>query len=218
MIVSAHQPDLLPYSGFFHKVARSDVFDLKIWDQYVQRGYQRRVKMRDKWVGVPVITDSSTAPIDTLRIDPDVAPAVLVEGIRRSYRNAKHWDKYGPMICDEILSTRTELLWQFNFSLIVMIRDILGIRTPISVGCRHEKSRSAGVIESLQIFGTPTYLSGPGARAYMGDCAEFIEAGIPVIFHNHAAVTGDSILTVLMDYDDPLAVVMAEHDDTKGNP
>jgi hypothetical protein len=213
MIVAAHQPDLLPYSGFFYKLAKADIFDLKIWDQYVQRGFQRRVKMRDKWVGVPVITDSSTAPIDTLRIDPDRAPAVLVDGIRKSYRDAKHWDKYGPMICDEIMATRTELLWQFNLALILMVRDILGIRTPVSLGIRHTNSGSAGVVEALQAFGTPTYLSGTGAKVYMGDCKEFADAGMPVIFSKHEPITGDSILTVLMDHDDPKAVVLAEHEE-----
>lgn len=213
MIVAAHQPDLLPYSGFFYKLAKADILDLKIWDQYVQRGFQRRVKMRDKWVGVPVITDSSTAPIDTLRIDPDRAPAVLVHGIRKSYRSAKHWDKYGPMICDEIMATRTELLWQFNLALILMVRDILEIRTPVSLGIRHKNSGSTGVVEALQAFGTPTYLSGTGAKVYMGDCKEFADAGMPVIFSRHEPITGDSILTVLMDHDDPKAVVLAEREE-----
>ena len=217
MIVAAHQPDLLPYSGFFHKLAKADFLDLKIWDQYVQRGYQRRVMMRGKWVTMPIISDSSTAPINTLRLDPDRAPAVLVDEIRKRYQHAKHWDKYGPMICDEILATRTELLWQFNFALIVMVRDILGIRTPVGLGCRHTNRGSAGVVEALAPYGTPTYLSGTGAKVYMGDCTEFTEAGIPVIFSKHEALTGDSIMTVLMDYDDPLAVVMAEHKDAEDN-
>jgi hypothetical protein len=216
MIVAAHQPDLLPYSGFFYKLAKADVFDLKIWDQYVQRGFQRRVPMRGQWLAVPVISHSSTAPINTLRLAPDRAPVVLTDGIRKRYRNAKHWKKYGPMICDEILATRTEFLWQFNLALILMIRDILGIRTPVGLGCQHVKKGSAGVVESLQAYGKPTYLSGTGAKVYMGDCHEFTDAGIPVIFSKHEPVTGDSILTVLMDYDDPLAVVLAERDDNKG--
>jgi hypothetical protein len=54
------------------------------------------------------------------------------------------------------------------------------------------------------------YLSGAGGRSYMGDCREFTEAGIPVEFSRHHAVTGDSILTVLFDYDDPMSVVLAE--------
>lgn len=217
MIVAAHQPDLLPYSGFFYKLAKADVFDLKVWDQYVQRGFQRRVAMRGQWVSLPVISESSTAPINTLRLNPDRAPAVLVDGIHKHYRKSKHWDKYGPMICDEILATRTELLWQFNFALILMVRDILGIRTPVGVGCPHKNRGSAGVVEALQAYGTPTYLSGTGAKVYMGDCQEFADAGIPVIFSNHEPITGDSILTVLMDYDDPLAVVLAERNNAEDN-
>lgn len=217
MIVAAHQPDLLPYSGFFYKLAKADVFDLKIWDQYAQRGFQRRVMMRDRWVTMPVISESSTVPINTLRLDPDRAPAALVDGIRKRYADAKHWDKYGPMICDEILATRTELLWQFNLALILMVRDILGITTPIGLGRRHTNKGSAGVIEALRAYGTPTYLSGTGAKVYMGDCHEFTEAAMPVIFSKHEPVTGDSILTVLMDYDDPLAVVLAERDDSEDN-
>ena len=31
-----HQPDLLPYSGFFHKMAKADVFELGIYYQYTK--------------------------------------------------------------------------------------------------------------------------------------------------------------------------------------
>lgn len=210
MIVAAHQPDLLPHSGFFYKLAKADVFDLKIWDQYSKSGYQRRVRMRDKWAGVPVIARSSVSPINTLRLDPDRAPVLLVAEIRKRYRGAKHWDKYGPAICNEIMATRTEHLWQFNLSLILMVRDLLGIRTPVVLGRRHLNSGRAGLVETLSAYGTPTYLSGTGAKVYMGDCQEFTDAGMPVIFSKHQPVTGDSILTVLMDFDDPLSVVLAE--------
>lgn len=210
MIVASHQPDLFPYSGFFYKLAKADIFDLKIWDQYTKGGYQRRVKMRDKWAGVPVIARSSLSPINTLRIDPDRAPVLLVAEIRKRYIGAKHWDKYGPAICDEIMATRTELLWQFNLSMILMVSDILGIRTPVGLGCQHMNRGSAGLVESLGAYGTPTYLSGTGAKVYMGDCQEFTDAGMEVIFSKHQPFTGDSILTVLMDEDDPLSVVLAE--------
>lgn len=212
MIVAAHQPDLLPYSGFFYKMAKADVFDVKIFDQYVNRGYQRRVMMRDKWATIPILTSSSHAPIDTLRMDPDRAPAVLVEIIGKRYTRARHWDKYGPMICDYILTCRTEKLWQFNLDLIVLVRDILGITTPLSIGIKPHGKGSVGVISALVPYGSPTYLSGMGAKAYMSESTEFEEAGIPVIWSKHRAITGDSILTVLMDHDDPLGVVMTEHE------
>ncbi len=70
-LYSAHQPDLLPYSGFWSKMANADMFDLKIWDQFVHKGYQRRVKMRDQWVTLPLVKGSSTDPINRKQITED---------------------------------------------------------------------------------------------------------------------------------------------------
>ena len=44
-------------------MAKADLFDLKIWDQYVNKGYQRRVKMREQWVTLPLVKGSATDPI-----------------------------------------------------------------------------------------------------------------------------------------------------------
>lgn len=217
-IYSAHQPDLLPYSGFWYKVAKSDIFDVKIWDQYVHKGYQRRVTMRDEWVTIPLQKGSDTDPINVKRITP-AAPGVLADQIVKRYthgsRRPKMWDKYGPMICDEILSIKTDLVWEFNFRLILMVRDVLGIDTPLTLtrpASAHLRG-SAGIVSVMQAFPGPLqYLSGPGARVYMGDCHEFTEAGISVIWSRHQPVTGDSILSVIFDYEDPLSVVLAEHE------
>jgi len=217
-LYAAHQPDLLPYSGFWYKLAKSDVFDLKIWDQYVHKGYQRRVKMRDAWVTIPLVKGSVTDPIFDKRVTEE-APAHLADQIARQYRyghsKPKFWEQHGPRICDEVLSIKTDVLWEFNFRLILLVRDILGIQTPITFSrpaapdCRGSDS----IISVMQAFPPPlVYLSGTGGRAYMGNCKEFYDAGIPVMWSRHQAVTGDSILTVLFDYEDPLSVVLAEHD------
>jgi hypothetical protein len=215
-IYSAHQPDLLPYSGFWHKMAKADVFDLKIWDQFVLKGYQRRVKMRDQWVTIPLVKGSATDPIHVKRIS-DNAASVLADQIAVRYTRSRgkppFWDKYGPMICDEVLSIRTDVLWEFNFRLILLVRSILGIETPLtfsrpaSPGLRG----SEGIISVIQSFAGPMeYLSGTGGRVYMGDCQEFTDAGIPVIWSRHTPVTGDSILSLIFDFEDPLSVVLAE--------
>ena len=52
-LVSIHQPDLLPYSGFWFKMAVSDVFVVARHDQFQKHGYQRRVAMRESWVLPP---------------------------------------------------------------------------------------------------------------------------------------------------------------------
>jgi hypothetical protein len=218
LVYAAHQPDLLPYTGFFYKMYHADVFDLKVWDQFVNRGYQRRVMMRDNWVTIPLEKCSSTESIFNVRLKPE-APDVLVNDICNRYERshkAKHWDKYGPMICDEILSIRTDKLWDFNFRLILLIRDILGIQTPITFGrpVTEGLRGSEGLISAMQIFPPPlTYLSGTGAKVYMGDCQEFTDAGIEVDFSRHQHTSGDSILTTLFDYENPLEIVLKEKED-----
>jgi hypothetical protein len=219
-VYTAHQPDLLPYSGFWHKMAKADVFDLKIWDQFVHKGYQRRVMMRGQWVTLPLVRSSDTDPIHSKRIQ-DRATAHLADEIVTRYTRARrkppHWDKYGPMICDEILSVRTDLLWELNFRLILLVRDLLGISTPITFSrpAAPGLRGSAGIISTIQAFAGPMeYLSGAGGRAYMGDCREFTEAGIPVLWSRHEALTGDSVLSVIFDHEDPLRVVLAEHEET----
>ena len=58
--------------------------------------------------------------------------------------------------------------------------------------------------------GVDTYLSGRGAEAYMGDTTIFEDAGIKVRWSNHDPISDDSIVTLLMDYDNPIELVMRE--------
>jgi hypothetical protein len=220
MIYAAHQPDLLPYSGFFYKMAKADVFDIKIWDQYVNKGYQRRVNMRDRWANILLEPGSSTDSIFDKRVKPEAA-AVLADTVRARYgskggdglaRFWKHEDR-GERVLDEITSLKTDRLWEFNFRLILLMRDMIGIQTPLTLGRAIPRTMGGteGLIYAMEAFPHPlTYLSGTGARAYMGDCAEFTAKGIPVIWSTHEHVTGDSILSVLFDYEDPLSVVLRE--------
>ncbi len=210
MIVTTHQADLLPYSGFWFKMARADLFDLKIYDQFQARGYQRRVAMRGHWASIPVVGSPSRSRICDVRIRPDEARRVLTDLIVGRYRDARNWHFMGKTLLDMVEGIQTEHLWQFNLSLILGVRELLGISTPVAIGLPPEGRGSVGLVSVLRRYNADAYLAGTGGRAYMGDCEEFHEAGIEVLWSNHAPVTGDSIVSVLMDYDDPLSVVLAE--------
>jgi len=166
--------------------------------------------MRGSWASVPVIGSPSRARICDVRIRPDEAATVLKDQIAGRYRGSRNWDTVGKVLMDMIDDIRTEHLWQFNLSLILGVRDLLGITTPISIALPPEGRGSVGLVSVLRRYNADAYLAGQGGRAYMGDCAEFTEAGIEVQWSAHRPVTGDSIVTVLMDYDDPMSVVLAE--------
>jgi hypothetical protein len=222
VIIASHQPDLLPYSGVFHKMAKADVFDLKIYDQFVERGYQRRVKMREQWASLSVHVPPNRPPIVDIAIDPVATPARLQDFVVGRYRKARFYKERAPELLDAIsdLSGTTDRLWQFNMMLLLRVRDMLGISTPVSIAVPTVGGGSVGLVSVLERYRRSdptrplTYLSGTGAKVYMGDCREFTDVGIDVVFSEHEPVTGDSIVTVLMDHEDPLAVVLAEHDTT----
>ena len=60
-----HQPQYLPYLGFFHKVAQSDVFVVMDDAQFQRRGVQHRNRIKtsagEQWLTVPV-TKRGTEP------------------------------------------------------------------------------------------------------------------------------------------------------------
>ena len=68
MKVTIHQPDLLPYSGFWFKMATCDAFVLSVHDQFQKHGYQRRVKMRDAWCSHQLVGKPALVPINAIEV------------------------------------------------------------------------------------------------------------------------------------------------------
>src|SRR5664280_326505 len=133
-VVASHQPDLLPYSGFWYKMAKADIFDLRIYDQFLQKGYQRRVSMRGQWGSIPTLHCPTETSIKDVRIDPVKGPQSLVDAIHGHYGGARYYRTRGREIKERILDQHTDRLWQFNLEMILIVRDILGIKTPVSIG------------------------------------------------------------------------------------
>lgn len=210
MIVAGHQADLLPYSGFWYKMAKADLFDLRIFDSFHERGYQRRTIMRGKWVTLPVIASPGSSRISEVRILPVESRTVLSDLVIERYRDSKHWASYGPDLIDLINGIHTDHLWQFNLHLILGVRDLLGIRTPVSIAPPPmSDGDNTNLVSTLKQYNATTYLSGSQGLAYR-DNEEFVDGGIDIASSAHRPTTADSILTILMDYDRPMSVVMAE--------
>lgn len=209
MIVAGHQADLFPYSGFWFKMANADIFDVKIYDQFQARGYQRRVLMRGTWASVPISGGSRQCRIRDIRIDPVKARDNLCAFVQGRYRGSRHWRRYGDQVIAMIEETDSDLLWHLNFTLILGIRDLLGITTPVGIAPPPVGRGNNNLISMLRSYGATTYLSGQGGSAYMGDCHEFAEAGIEVVWSDHQPSTSDSVLTLIMDHDDPMAAILA---------
>lgn len=209
-ILASHQPDFIPYSGFFYKVAKAQVFDLAIYDQYTDSGYQRRVKMGDKWVGVSV--DKSKyrlAPIWQVQYNPDSIQKVI-DAIYAEYHKAPYYNKYAPHIIS-CLVNGTGSLFKLNINLIACICSLLGIQTRLQTAMPLTKPKGYGILQLMDIYQVDRYLSGAGAKEYIGD--EFEKAGKELIWSKHDPITGNSVLEILFNYENPMEYILREHAD-----
>lgn len=210
MIVAAHQADLLPRSEFWYKMAKADLFDLRIFDPLHPRGSQRRVMMRGRWASIPIIASPVGTLICEARVVPEEIRDVLRTVVTERYRDAEHWSRHGPAVLAMIDDIHTEHLWQLNLQLILGIRELLGITTPVAIGARPRGRGAADLLSVMRQYSATSYLSGTEGRAYVDHDESYRDSGLQITWSTHRPVTGDSILSVLMDHDDPMAVVTAE--------
>ena len=211
MRVAIHQPDLLPYSGFWFKMATSDRFVVAVHDQFQKHGYQRRVTMRGTWCSHRLVGKPSLVPINRVEVA-EGWQAHLVDVIQGRYRGARHWPTRGQELVAGIAACRGRFLDEVNLEMIRLVRDQLGITTELVTTPPPEHASVDRLIEQVSAVGGTEYLTGPGAASYLGEGAEehFAAAGIKLVWSTHRATTGDSIVTVLLDHDDPMDLVLRE--------
>jgi len=213
--VTIHQPDLLPYSGFWFKMATTDRFVIAVHDQFQKHGYQRRVTMRDAWCSHQLVGKPSLIPINEVRVAPGWQDR-LADVIRGRYTGSRHFASRGRELLEGIAAIEVDergdgaRLDEVNVALIHVVRRMLGLETELVFTDPPAGRGIDRLIEQVTLVGGTSYLSGQGGAAYLGEHAEehFAEHGIRLEWSDHLASTGDSIVSVLMDDDDPMASVM----------
>ena len=208
MKVAIHQPDLLPWPGFWFKMVNCDLFVLAVHDQLQKHWVQRRVMMRESWVTLPLQTSPHLIPINESLVKPGWQDH-LESSITGRYRSARHWKDRSADLLEMIHAVDSDNLAEINHQMILAMRDYLGITTEVVVTEPPREKAADRVLEQLQMVGATSYLSGTGAKDYLGveaqtKCAEL---GIGLEFSDHLKTTGDSIVTVLMDFDDPMEII-----------
>lgn len=128
--VAIHQPDLLPYSGFWYKMIHSDVFVLAVHDQFQKHGYQRRVTMRGRWASHILEGKPALIPIEDVVVR-EGWQRHLTNVIRGRYSAARYFKTRGRELCERIEAAQGRSLDEVNTAMIEIVRDMLGITTPL---------------------------------------------------------------------------------------
>ncbi len=190
MIISVHQPQYLPWLGYFDKISRSDCFVFLDNVQYKEREFQNRNKIRtDKgwiWLSVPVISQGQGRQnISEVRIDNEIPwPRKHLGSIRTAYASAEYFKEYFPGL-EEVLNRKWEYLKDLNIELIRFILKVLSISTPISFesDLKITTVRTERIIDICKKLKADTYFSGSGGKEYL-DESLFVQGNLKLFYQD----------------------------------
>jgi len=192
MIASINQPAYLPWLGYFHRIAVSDVHIVLDHVQFEKNSFTNRNKIRTKdgwqWLTVPVKTKGrfGNLSIQGLEINGTAKwekkhwNAIQLHYGRTSYFGqhaaffedlyCRHWIKINDLIRE---STRYLL-------------EVLGIRTRLlfSSKMRMEGKKNDLLLNICRAVEATHYLSGPLGRDYL-NAELFEERGIHLTYHDY---------------------------------
>jgi hypothetical protein len=175
VVVAIHQPNFLPWLGYFDKVARSDVFVLLDSVQFPRSGHgewMNRVRLlvagEPRWVTVPIRRRGVQEIREVEIADDQPWRRTVMRTIESNYRRAPHFGDVWPLV-DEILTTPTRRLAELNESGVRTIARALGLTVTRIVRSSELDVPGAGsdLLAGLTVaVGGTTYLSGGGADEY----------------------------------------------------
>ncbi|MCK4994635.1 MAG: WbqC family protein [Candidatus Omnitrophica bacterium] len=174
MIVSVHQPQYIPWLGYFDKIDKSDCFVFLDTVQYKKREYQNRNRVRTKdswiWLTVPVITKgSSHQSLSDVLIDNETDWAnEHCKSLQSWYGHASYFKDYFPFF-EDLYKKNWEKLIDLNINVIKYLLGALNIDTQIYLESEigTSKKSTERIIEICQKLKADKYLSGAGGKDYL---------------------------------------------------
>ncbi|MBU1044176.1 MAG: WbqC family protein [Candidatus Omnitrophica bacterium] len=190
MILSAHQPQYLPWLGYFDKIDKSDCFVFLDTVQYKKREFQNRNKIRTQtdsiWLTVPVKTKgASLQRLSDVQIDNEIDwQKEHINSLQTWYAAAPYFSDYFSFF-KAVYSEKWEKLIDLNIHIIKFILDVLNIKTKIYLESEIKTTNvsTLRIIELCKKLEADTYLSGIGGKEYL-DIAEFTKSRIDLEYQN----------------------------------
>jgi WbqC-like protein family len=186
-----HQPNYLPWLGYFDKMRQADVFVLLDSVQY-PRGQsvanRNRIRAGDGDLlltvpaSVPKGSEGKATYVEVSFADERWKKKHL-RSLEQAYAKAPHFERFFPAL-SEILESADSFV-ELNIRLIRWLADCFGIQTPtprsseLDLG---EAAKSDLALALCRHFEADVYLSGQGARAY-NDPEAFRQAGVTLRYH-----------------------------------
>lgn len=188
MKVAIHQPQYLPWLGYFDKMDQADCFVILDHVQFKKNEWQNRNRIKTasgwQWLTVPVL-HRFPQRISEVRIN-ETAPwsRKHLQALVLNYATAPSFDAHRAFF-EEAYAREWKLFIDLALTTLAYLVEALGIQTKLvlasSLALPEREGATDRLVSICQALGADSYLSGTGGRGYL-DLGRFVEAGIQVWF------------------------------------
>lgn len=189
-LVAIHQPNFLPWLGWWNKLARADVFILLDDVQFPKKGgtYMNRVQVLvggdATWLTMPVVRSySGLREVREMRTDA-ASPwrERILDTLRFSYGEAPHFEATMAVL-EPLIAASGDELAEYNERALRALAAQLGLdagRFVRSSTLASEGRATERLVSLVRAVGGGAYLAGGGATGYQED-ELFAGAGIEIV-------------------------------------
>ena len=183
--VAGHQPNYLPWAGYFYKMAVCDDFILGDDMVMSRKSFTNRTRIKTKdgvaWLTVPCRLDCGETLIKDVSFVDEKWRRKHLMTLEASYKKSPYFQTYMPRL-EEVISNADELC-DLNIQLIRQIAEWLDISCSFHMSSALEvfKQGDDRLIDFVTLVGGRTYLSGTGGANYQSE-EKFKEANLNLVY------------------------------------
>ena len=202
MIIAIHQPNYLPWAGYFYKILHSDLFIFLDSVESSKISYVKRTLFKtaqtEKYLTVPV--GKKSIPINQILLPKDNKWKIKqLNFLEDCLRNKPFFEDYYPEFKNMYIKNDVKFLSLFNINIINYILNKMQIKTKTYVSSELDcdnGERNERLVNICNFFDAKIYLSGTGAKQY-NDEDLFLKSNIEIKysrFNPNSNLTNYSIL------------------------
>jgi hypothetical protein len=219
-IISIHQPNYIPWLGYFYKIWASDIFILHDNVEFSKQSLTKRVYIREairsvekKYLSVPLAKHSDYAKIKDIKICFQHSwQKKHINKIYNTYHRAPYFEHHNASIREVIASAHDfEYLATFNQALIREILKILDINTLLFQSSElpeFEEKGDALNAALVAYFSGTEYLSGVGAKKYQSE-STYTSRGIDLKYNDIGSFLKEAPPQYPVPFDGSLSILDA---------
>jgi hypothetical protein len=182
------QPSYIPWRGYFHQIAKADLFVFCDDVQYDKRGWRNRNRIKTPqgpiWLTIPVLSkgvQTSHIPILQIQICWDKNwNQDHWRAIQQAYQKTPYFKDYAPLL-EDFYQSRPRLLIDLTIPLSIALAEALGLNRTRFIRSSQipdiTGNKTDRLINILKVVGGTHYITGPMARDYIEE-EKFKDAGI----------------------------------------